>query len=120
MGWIVFSIILGLIGTYIAIIRPILMARPVARDMIAEADGVWAKIWALCYQSATVVVSYGGIVVGFIMNMLDIAGSMLSDPSFQDQVRSLLGGNPKLLGGVLMAISAIVFAARMRSIIKGA
>lgn len=116
--WMLLSIILISFGAWFAIARPILMARPVASQMIDDADGWLSWFWALCYRSMTVIVSYIGMLLGFLTTALDYIGQIVGDSQFQDYVKGLLGNNPKALGAVMMAFGAIVFMVRMRSIIN--
>lgn len=114
-----FAIIPGLIVGYFLFLRPVLKAIPALKNFYAEADGFWAKVKALTGNSLTVAWSYFMIVVGTVMQWIDPIATMLGDPDFKTQVTGTLQANPKILGYVLMGISAVTIAARLRSIAKG-
>ena len=117
MIWIL--ILPGLIAAYFIFLRPVLKAIPALKEFYAQADGFWAKAKALAGNSLTVAWSYFMIVVGFVMQWIDPLASALGDPGFKTQVTETLQANPKILGYVLMGISAVTLAARLRSIAKG-
>ena len=117
MIWIL--ILPGLIAAYFIFLRPVLKAIPALKGFYVEADGFWAKVKALAGNSLTVAWSYFMIVVGFVMQWTDPLASALGDPGFKAQVTETLQANPKILGYVLMGISAVTLAARLRSIAKG-
>lgn len=119
MGWIIFAIIIGMIGTYLGIVRPILEAKPQFAEFYAEADTFWKMVWAFSYKSITVLISYVQGILGILATQIDSIASLLGDPDFKTQVSNLIGADTKTLGYVLMGISLITFAARMRSIAKG-
>lgn len=116
--WIIFAALVGAIGIYL-VVRPMLKALPQFRAFYAEADTFRQKVFAIAYNSSTVVVSYAGAAFGFVFSQLDTIASMVGDPRFQTEVSNALGSNPKVLGYCMIGFSAIVFAARMRSIAKG-
>lgn len=110
----------GLVAAYFMLLRPILRGLPALREFYAEADGFWSKVRALAGHSATLAWSYGVMAMGCALQWLDPLASLAGDPDFKSQVTSTLQANPKVLGYVLIGISAITIAARMRSIGKGA
>jgi hypothetical protein len=116
--WVILAALVGAIGIYL-VIRPTLKALPQLKAFYADADTFWQKVWAVCYQSATVVVSYVGGALGLAVSQLDTVAALVGDPGLQAEVSKVFGGNPQMLGGVMIAFSVIVFAARMRSIVKG-
>lgn len=119
MTWIILAAILpGLIVGYALFLRPVLRALPQFKTFYAEADGFWQKVWALCGNSATVAWSYAVQAVGWALQWIDPIASMVGDPDLRTQITTTLQANPKFLGYVLMGISAITIAARLRSIGK--
>ncbi len=119
MTW-VFLILPGLIVGYFLFLRPALHAVPAFKEFYAEADGFWAKVWALCGKSVTLAFSYFIQVLGWALQWIDPIAGMLGDPDLRTQITGTLQANPKVLGYVLMAISAITIAARLRSVAKAA
>ena len=118
MIWLLF-ILPGLVCAYFFFIRPVLHAMPALKDFYTEADGFWAKVWAVCGKSVTVAWGYVLAGIGFVMQAIEPIASALGDPDLKQQVMDALGANPKILGYVLMGISAVTLAARLRSIGKG-
>ncbi len=113
-------IVPGLVTGYALILRPLLRKIPAFAKFYAEADGVWAKVCALCGNSLTIAWGYllGGI--GWSLAFLDPIASLLGDPGLQEQVTGVLKSNPQILGYVMFAISLITILARIRSILRGA
>jgi hypothetical protein len=111
-------IVPGMIVAYAMVLRPLLHGIPQLQKFYADADGFWAKVWAICGKSVTVAWGYilGG--VGSALALVDPVATELGDPGFKDQVSSMLQSNPKVLGYVTIAISVITIAARLRSIAK--
>lgn len=108
----------GLIVAYWLFVRPALKSVPAFKQFYAEADTFWAKAWALCGKSITLAFSYFVQVVGWALQLLDPIASALGDPDLRYQITESLQANPKILGYILMAISGITIAARLRSISK--
>jgi hypothetical protein len=111
-------IVPGLIATYFMLLRPFLEKFPALQKFYTEADGFWAKVWAICGKSITMAWSYGMVVLGLLLNQLDSIAATAGDPNFKDQVASLLHSDPKYLGYFTMAVSLVTIAARLRSIGK--
>jgi hypothetical protein len=112
-------IVPGLIVAYAMILRPLLHRIPEFQKFYAEADGFWAKVWAICGKSVTVAWSYivGGVGASFAL--LDPIASALGDPQLNSQVSGALQSNPRFLGYFAIGVSVITIAARLRSISKG-
>lgn len=119
MIWLVL-ILPGLIVAYALFLRPILCARPAFQKFYADADGFWQTVWAFCGKSVTLAFSYVVQAVGWMLQSIDPIASMVGDPDLRTQITDTLQANPKILGYVLMGISAITIAARLRSITKEA
>lgn len=102
----------GLIAAYFLFFRSILKAMPALKNFYTEADGFWAKVWAVCGKSVTMLWSYFLAGIGAL-------SAALGDPSIMAQVSSVLKDHPEYLGYVLMGISAVTIATRLRSIGKG-
>ena len=112
------AILPGLIVGYALFLRPALRAVPAFKEFYAEADGFWEKVWALCGKSVTLAWSYAIQAVGWLLQWIDPIANMVGDPDLRQQITETFGANPKILGYVLMGISAITIAARLRSIAK--
>ncbi len=119
MIWLI-AILPGLIAGYALFLRPVLRALPQLKDFYAEADGFWAKAWAVCGKSVTVVWGLVLQLLGQALQWIDPIANMLGDPELRTQITETLGANPKLLGYVLMVISFVTIAARLRSFAKDA
>lgn len=108
----------GFVVGYALFLRPVLHALPQLKEFYAEADGFWAKVWALCGRSVTIVWGLALQVLGQALQWIDPIASALGDPELRAQITDTLQTNPKILGYVLMAISFITLAARLRGIGK--
>lgn len=108
----------GLIVAYALFVRPVLRALPQLKSFYAEADGFWEKAWALCGKSVTLAFSYVVQAIGWLLQWIDPIASMVGDPDLRTQITETLQANPKILGYVMVGISAITIAARLRSITK--
>ncbi len=73
------------------------------------------KVKAFCLHSLTIAWSYVLALVGTILQLVDTAGDTLGDPGFKDQVSAAVG-DPTWAGRVLLAISIVTLAARLRSV----
>jgi len=114
-----FLIVPGLACLYAMFLRAMLRKIPALATFYAEADGFWAKVWAWCGKSITVLWGYilGG--VGSALALVDPVSAALGDPDLKNQVTSALQSNPKILGYFTIAVSVVTIAARLRSIGKG-
>jgi hypothetical protein len=117
--WTLLLILPGLIAAYLILLRPVLKAMPALKTFYEEADGFWAKAWAVCGNSLTMVWSYFVLAAGALLNQVDNIAATLGDPNFKQQVAQLIGTDPKALGYFAMTVSAVTIAARLRSIAKG-
>lgn len=120
MSWFYILLILpGVICAYFFFLRPVLAAIPQLKTFYSEADGFWNKVSALGWHSLTIAWSYFLAVVGIGAQWLEPAATAAGDPDFKQQITQVLQMHPRILGYVLMGISAITIAARLRSITKG-
>ena len=106
----------GAIVAYVLFVRPVLSALPAFKQFYAEADGFWAKVWALCGKSVTLAFAYFIQGLGWLLQWMDPIATFFGDPDLREQLTVALKANPKILGYVLMAISVATIAARVRSI----
>ncbi|CUT12553.1 hypothetical protein BF49_7143 [Bradyrhizobium sp.] len=106
----------GLAVVYALLLRPMLHRIPAFAEFYAQADGFWAKAWAICGKSVTMLWGYllGGI--GSSVALVGPVASALGDPEIKEQVTTALQGNPKILGYVLIVISAVTIMSRLRSL----
>jgi hypothetical protein len=113
-------IVPGLIVAYALILRPLLHKIPAMQKFYAEADGFWAKVWAICGRSATIAWHYilGGI--GLAAAFGDKIGTALGDPNLdlKQKIVDAVQNNPRIIGYVAIGISALTIWARLRSIMK--
>jgi hypothetical protein len=108
----------GLIVAYALFLRPILHAIPRFQKFYTEADGFWEKVWALCGKSVTLAFAYIVQAISWLLQWIDPIANFLGDPDLRQQITDTLQTNPKILGYVLMGISFITIAARVRSFSK--
>jgi hypothetical protein len=108
----------GLVAAYFIFLRPVLKAFPALRNFYAEADGFGAKASALSWHSATVAWSYFIALIGLGMGWIEPIATALGDADIKAQVTDTLQANPKVLAYVLMGISAVTIAARLRTLAK--
>lgn len=113
-------IVPGLVCLYALILRPLLHKIPAFQKFYAEADGFWAKVWAICGKSATILWGYilGGI--GSAFALIDKMGTAFGDPNMnlQQKVMDALKDHPAYLGYALTGISVVTIIARIRSMGK--
>lgn len=76
-----------------------------------------ARIKAFCLNSLTIAWSYFLAFLGLMLQLVDAAGDILGDPAIKDQVSAAVG-DPTWAGRVLLAISIVTLAARLRSLRK--
>lgn len=108
----------GLLAAYFMFLRPRLKAYPAFKAFFDEADGFWAKVWAICGNSLTMAWSYFLAFIGLVLNQLDTIAATLGDPNFKQQVGDFLHSDPKYLGYFAMVVSGFTIASRLRSIAK--
>lgn len=110
----------GLLATYYMIARPLLKKIPAFADFYAKSDTFWQKVWALTGNSITVLWGYVLAAIGGSFQLVDMLASALGDPDLnvKQQVIDALKDNPKLLVWIVMGISAITIAARLRGVIS--
>lgn len=118
MFWWVLTVLVLALCAYL-VIRPTLRAMPRLKTFYDDADTFREKLWALCYKSATNALSYALMALGFVMDRIDMLATVLGDPQFKEQLSAAIGADTKVLGWVLMVISVLIFASRMRSIVRG-
>lgn len=116
--WTLLLIVPGLIAAYVMIVRPIMHRVPAFANFWREADGFWAKVWAVCGKSVTMAWSYALMALGVGLSQLDGIAATLGDPNFKQQVADLLHSDPKYLGYFTMLVTAVTIASRLRSIGK--
>lgn len=110
-----FLILPGLVVGYVLFLRPVLRALPQLKEFYANADGFWAKLKALSGNSITIAWGIALQIMGNLLQWIDPIANMLGDPDLRTQITETLQTNPKILGYVLMGISAVTIAARLRS-----
>jgi len=75
------------------------------------------RVIVLCLNSLTIAWGYLLALLGAMLQVVDAAGDVLGDPAIKDQVSAAVG-DPTWSGRVLLAISIVTLAARLRSIRK--
>lgn len=116
--WTLIFILPGLVATYFIFLRPVLHAIPALKEFYTEADGFWAKVWAVCGKSVSVVWGLFLSGAGAAFQLLDPIAAALGEPDLKAQIMEGLKNNPKYLAYALMGISAVTIAARLRSFAK--
>lgn len=79
---------------------------------------MWCKIKSFCLHSLTVAWGYTLAFVGVMMQGIDTVADALGDPNLKDQISASIG-DARMTGRVLLGISVITIAARLRTIKKG-
>ena len=77
---------------------------------------MWEKVKRACLRSVTIAVSYVLAGIGMALQFIDSVSLVLGDSTFKDELRQDLASYPEILGWLMIAISVIVFLARLRSI----
>lgn len=106
----------GLVVAYVLFIRPELAAMPRFKSLYARADGFWAKVWALCGKSFTLAFSYFIQGLSWCLQWIDPIATFFGDPDLREQLTATLQADPKILGYVMMFISAATIAARVHGL----
>lgn len=119
MIWLIL-ILPGLIVGYALFLRPVLHALPQLKTFYAEADGFWAKVWAVCGKSIMMVWALALQGFSWLLQWIDPIANLVGDPDLRQQITETIGADPKIGGYVLMAISFITIAAHLRSFAKAA
>ena len=79
---------------------------------------MWCKVKAFCLHSLTVAWGYCLAFVGVTMQGIDTVADALGDPNLKDQISASIG-DARMTGRVLLGISIVTIAARLRTIKKG-
>ena len=79
---------------------------------------MWCKVKAFCLHSLTVAWGYSLAFVGVMMQGIDTVADALGDPNLKDQISASIG-DARMTGRILLGISVITIAARLRTIKKG-
>jgi len=79
---------------------------------------MWCKVKAFCLHSLTVAWGYSLAFIGVMMQGIDTVADALGDPNLKDQISASIG-DARMTGRVLLGISVITIAARLRTIKKG-
>jgi hypothetical protein len=79
---------------------------------------MWCKIKASCLHSLTVAWGYVLALVGVMMQGIDTIADALGDPNLKDQISAAVG-DARMTGRILLGISVITIAARLRTLRKG-
>ena len=111
-------IVPGVLVFYFMVLRHALKSIPALKQFYVEADGFWAKVWALCGKEITIAWSYAVIGIGAAIQWIDPIAATLGDPDLRTQITNALSTDPKVLGYFAMAVSLITILARLRSIGK--
>jgi len=111
-------VIPGALCAYFMFLRPVLRAIPALKDLYDDADTFWGKVWALMGRSVTVLWGLFVAGAGTVFSWLDPIATMLGDPDFKAHLMEVLKNNPQYLAYVMMGISVVTIAARLRGIGK--
>jgi len=111
-------IVPGLAFAYAFLLRPVLHKIPALKAFYDEADGFWAKVWALCGKSITMAWGYLLAAGGTVFALLDQIAAFAGDPTLGEQVKTALQTHPEYIGYFTIAVSVLTIFARMRTIGK--
>lgn len=109
-------IVPGLVVAYAFLLRPILHRVPKLKAFYDEADGFWAKVWALCGKSVTVLWGLIVAAVGSAFSLLTPLATALGDPDLKAQVTTALANHPDIAGDVTIGFAVITILARFRTL----
>jgi hypothetical protein len=54
------------------------------------------------------------------MQAVDVVADALGDPGIKDQISAAVGGDPKMVGRILLGVSVVTIIARLRGLRKAA
>lgn len=108
----------GLVVAYFLYLRPVLHALPMLSRYYDEADGFWATAWSLCGKSVTIIWAFVLQALSWALQAIDPIANLLGDPDLKQQIADGLQANPKILGYILMSISFLTIAARLRGMVQ--
>lgn len=113
-------IVPGLLAAYAMVARPLLRKIPRFADFYNKADTFWGRVWALTGKSLTVLWGLVLAALGSAFQLIDLLAAALGDPSLdlKTQITEALKANPSLVAYVLMGISAVTIAARLRGLLS--
>lgn len=117
MNWLALTLP-GVLVAYFLYLRPFLHAKPALQAFYDQADGFWAKVWAICGKSVVLAFAYFIQAVSWALQLIDPLAAALGDPELRQQITTTLSTNPQILGWVAMAISGITIVAKLRSLTK--
>lgn len=117
MIWIAI-IVPGVVVVYFFYLRPILRAMPLLKRFYEEADGFWATVWAFAGRSSTMIWALFLQLLSQMLQWIDPIANLLGDYELRSQISEALQANPVMLGRILMVISLITIAARLRGIMQ--
>jgi hypothetical protein len=78
---------------------------------------MWQRVKAFCLGSTTIAWSYILAVVGFMLQIVDMYGDAINDPTIKDDMHALLGDS-SLFARALLVIAFINIICRLRSLRK--
>jgi hypothetical protein len=111
-------IIPGVLAAYFVIARPLLHKIPRFAAFYAQADTIWAKVWALCGKSVTVL---WGLIVGAVGSAFELSqplATALGEQDIKTQVMNALQAHPEYIAYFTMFVSVVTIVARLRSLLK--
>ncbi len=79
---------------------------------------MWNRVKAFCLYSATIGWSYVLAIVGALLQIADAIPDISGDPFIRESITNAVGGDPKLVGKIMLGISIVNIIARMRSLRK--
>jgi len=99
---------------YAAFVRPLIKALPALKLFYAEADTLWSKLSALAWRSASIAWGILVAMVSAATQLVDQFAAALGDPDLKQQIQGFFAGYGPT---VLLGVSLVFIAARLRSII---
>ena len=85
--------------------------------MLDQLKAAWARLEAACLHSLTVAWSYLLAAAGAALEAVNQLGDALGDPNLKDQISAAIG-DAQTAARALLAIAAVTFMARIRSLRK--
>ena len=76
---------------------------------------VWSRLIAACRDSATILVAKLTAILAVVVAQLDNLADLFNAPEAKDFINQWVG-NPKVISAIMLAITFLVFRARMRTL----
>lgn len=80
---------------------------------------LWDKLKVACFRSLTIAWSYALGIAGALMTRIDDLAALVGDAAFTQQVQTLIGADPHVIGKYFSLAALVTIASRLRGVIAG-